>query len=273
MKIVVIGGGFAAQLFQLAVPEARLLDWRKTPPVNHMETRMGPQYLWEPIPGVPSESFPVTTLVDGQPPTPESILAYKKKIGKEDDGGNWGLQFQHESVGWESKLPVPTIEFGQTVRMVDLPGHTLGMADWKTIEYDILINTIPLPAFLDLMIVGPEFKEPFKSNAIFMTTIPKKFNDPKGMVLNYLSDPTVSCYRETRTPGYDFYEQLTPTSLAKKLLPGKIHAHPESELMLATMRLHDVHCFGRFATWRPDELAHETWHHIETWVSENGDKR
>jgi hypothetical protein len=81
MNIVVIGGGFVGQLVQLAIPEARILDWRKAAPANHLETRMGPQYLWEPIPGVPSESFAVTTLVDSEPPTPERILAYKKKIG------------------------------------------------------------------------------------------------------------------------------------------------------------------------------------------------
>jgi hypothetical protein len=273
MNIVVIGGGFVGQLIQLAVPSARVLDWRKTAPANHLETRMGPQYLWEPIPGVPSDSFPVTTLVDGNEPTTEAILAYKKKIGKEDDGGDWGLQFRHKTVGWTSNLPMPRVEYGRTVRMVDLGGHMLGMEDWTTISYDILINTIPLPAFLELMIVGPQFREGFKFDPIYMSQEPWMHDEEvePGMTLNYSSVPDDPCYRrttvETGHVRMTFNESLSPFPNSKKILPGKIHPNRESELLIATLATYDCFSFGRYATWQPDELAHQTWHDIVMWKS------
>jgi hypothetical protein len=273
MNIVVIGGGFVGQLIQLAVPSARVLDWRKTAPANHLETRMGPQYLWEPIPGVPSDSFPVTTLVDGQPPTPETILAYKKKIGKEEDGGDWGLQFQHKTVGWDSRLPVPRVEYGRTVRMVDLQDHMLGMEDWSTIKYDILINTIPLPAFLELMIVGPQYREGFRSDPIYMTQTPSLVEEEAvpGMTLDYCSRPDDACYRRTTVATgvarLEYAESLSPIPGSKKILPGKIHPNPESGVLIATIASYDCFSFGRFATWQPDELAHQTWHDIVMWKS------
>jgi hypothetical protein len=266
--VVVIGGGYVGQLIQLAMPSARLLDWRKTPPANHMDTRMGPQYLWEPIPLVESFSFPVTTLVDNQPPTPDSILTYKKKIGKEDDGGDWGLQFQHHSTGWHSKLPVPKVEYGRLVKGVDLSAHQLLLADDVFIDYDVLINTIPLDFFLKLCLIPPLVHHPWKNNPIFMVR-EKQSAGVDGMVLNYLSNPDQPFYRETKSDDQVFYETLDVDCVVgvshTKILPGKIHPHPESEDVLRALKLFDVHCFGRFATWRPDELAHETWKHITGW--------
>jgi hypothetical protein len=272
MKVVVIGGGFIGQLVQLVMPKARVLDWRKTPPQHHLETRMGPQYLWEPIrylDKIVSESFTVRTLVDGIAPTPESILAYKQKIGKLDDGGDWAAQFQPVMTGWSSALPVPRIEYGRTVKMVDLPAKKLGMEDFSMIDYDVLVNTIPMPSFLDMMIVGPEYREQFKSDPIYMA---KKDGCPPPpvdeMVLNYISHANDTHYRETSVGTTRFYETLVPPhgrDQYTKILPGKIHPHPESETILNALASYGVFCFGRFATWRPDELAHQSWEEIQTW--------
>jgi len=264
--VVVIGGGFVGQMIQLSIPRARLLDWRKTPPENHLETRIGPQYLWEPIPDVSSESFVVTTLVDGVPPTDASILAYKKKIGKEHDGGDWGLQFRHITTGWNSKLPVPRVEYGCHVEDVDLSGHTLYLRDARQIHYDILINTIPLDFFLKLCTVPPRVHSPWKQDAIYMAIrAHDRSADNPAMTLNYISDPAAPWYRITTSSGQEFLESLHPLSAAKKLPMGKIHTHPESEDVLRKLAVHDCYCFGRFATWRPDELAHGTWRFICNW--------
>lgn len=263
-KIVVIGGGFVGQLVQLLFPSARLLDNRKTAPQNHLETRMGPQYLWEPIPDVRSESFPVRTTVDGEEPTPASILAYKKKIGKENDGGDWGLQFRPQTTGWNSFLPIPRVEYGKEIVMVDLPGKTLGLRDFSTISYDILINTIPLPHFLGHLIVGPTYSEEFQHIPIYMRT-QGVFPTLIGMHLNYISSPAIPFYRATMSGAYAYYESITPQEDGRKISPGKLLPHKESERILTELAASDCFCFGRFATWRPDELAHETWRHIKTW--------
>ena len=263
--VVVIGGGYVGQLVQLRIPSVRILDWRKTPPTNHLETRMGPQYLWEPIPGVESISFPVRTLVDGKIPTYDSILAYKRKIGKQDDGGDWGEQFRYKTTGWHSALPVPRVEYNSHVRGVDLSAHSLLMDNDRIISYDLLVNTIPLDFFLNLCATSPRVHYPWKQNPIYMSTGVQGIPMEEGMILNYLSDPATPTYRETAVPGKMFYESLEPQPSAVKIMPGKIHPHQESEDVLRSLRMFDVYCFGRFATWRPDELAHETWKHIDAW--------
>jgi len=263
-SVVVIGGGFVGQLVQLAIPEARVLDWRKTAPVDHLETRVGPQYLWEPIDGVPSSAFLVTTLVDGLEPTDESILRYKTKIGKQSDGGNWGVQFQHEMLGWASQLPKPRVEYNQLVRMVDLRGHVLGMTD-SLIPYDILISTIPLPALLAMLITGPAYDiNGFKSDPIYMMDSDLD-ESVEGMTLNYISDSLDPWYRLTYAGVKKYAESLHPQLGCRRIVPGKIHPYSDNESILAQLELENCICFGRFATWRPDELAHQTWQQILAW--------
>jgi len=225
---------------------------------------VGPQYLWEPIPGVESYSFEVETLVDGAPPTPDSILAYKRKIGKEKDGGDWGLQFQHLSIGYHSQLPVPRVEYNRHVNGVDLSGHQLYMMDGATIEYDVLISTIPLDAFLRLCLIPPLVYTPWMQDRIYLRT--EELNGSyAGMRLNYISDPKSRWYRETLSANKMFYETLHQAPDVKPLPLGKIHPHPQNEDVLRSLKVFDTFCFGRFATWRPDELAHETWQHIQAW--------
>ena len=265
--VVVIGGGYVGQLVQLAMHSVRILDWRKKPPIDHLETRMGPQYLWEPIPGVESYSFPVMTLVDGRPPTGDAILAYKQKIGKEHDGGDWGLQFQHMMTGYHSQLPIPRIEYNRRVVSVDLANHRLLLSDDAVIDYDVLINTIPLNVFLSLCYIPPIVIDPWRHDVIHMRIEPLGRNVYDGMVLNYLSDPKDRYYRLTTWQAQAFAETLHPVpgDITRPLIPGKIHTHRESERVLKDLSVFDTFCFGRFATWRPDELAHETWKQIMAW--------
>lgn len=264
MRIVVIGGGFVGQLVQLAMPKARLLDWRKTPPANHLDTRIGPQYLWEPIPGVPSRQFEVTTLVDGMPPTPDRILAYKRKIGKQEDGGDWGLQFQHKMPGWHSQLPVPRVEYARQVVLINATDRYVELTSGGRITYDLLVSTIPLNALLPMLRPTITVTAPFKHDPIYMSVSPGQPVED-GMILDYISDPAVGCYRITRHGVNEFVESLVPDHGSRRLMPGKIHPHPRSEGILLELRQFDIYCFGRFATWRPDELAHQTWQDIDKW--------
>lgn len=264
-RVIVIGGGFVGQLVQLACPTAAVLDWRPRAPINHLETRVGPQYLWKPIPGVPSTEFEVTTLVDGMEPTPDRILAYKKKVGKEDDNGDWGLQFQHKMPGWNSALPVPRVEYGCHVILIDPINHELVIRGRRVETYDVLVSTIPMPVLVDLLVVPLELTDRFESNPIYMRT--EEFSTPQlntsGMTLNYISSEASPCYRTTAVGNKVFSESLKPLPSFDKIVPGKIHAHAKSEHVLKGLAEYDIYCYGRFATWRPDELAHQTWEHIE----------
>lgn len=264
MNVVVIGGGFVGQLVQWAIPEARILDWRNHAPVNHLETRIGPRYLWEPIPGVPSKSFEVVTTIDGSRATAESIYAYKKKVGKENDGGNWGIQFRHRTTGFSSQLPVPRIEFGKRVVEINHRKRGLLTGDAEVLTYDWLVNTIPLPALLDIF--GSVHTPFFKSEVIYMTRTKDDSVVRDVMHMNYISNPQTPIYRETITLQERFTESLVRTEpTALKIMPGKIFTYPGSEQLIAQLSSLRCQCFGRFGTWRPDELAHETWSHIVAW--------
>jgi hypothetical protein len=264
VNVVCLGAGFVGQLVQWSLSTTRLLDARPKKPVNHLDTRVGPQYLWEPIPGVSSISFPVTTKVDGAEPTEASILSYKKKIGKEYDGGDWGLQFQPRTVGWHSALPVPRVEYNRQVEQILVADQILFMADGSNIPYDLLINTIPLDLFLSLCDIPPIAHAPLKFDPIYLVTEENSVS-VEGMILNYIADPEDQYYRETKIGRRIFYESLHPLPESQRLVPGKIHPHSESEALIAALRLFNIHSFGRYATWRPDELAHETWRHITAW--------
>jgi len=262
MKVVVIGGGFVGQLVQLAIPDAVILDWRKVAPADHLGTRVGPQYLWEPIPGVPSREFNVRTTVDGCLATPDSIRAYKKKIGKEHDGGNWGLQFRPLTVGFHSQLPLPTIRFG--CRVTDVVERKVVVNGQEEVPFDWLISTIPLPALLNIL--GSHHASEFRSDPIYMLRRlrkPQMFDS--DLWLDYNSNPYDPVYRQTWTGGESFSESLSSVEGAFRIVPGKIHPHQGSETMVDSLRALRCQCFGRFGTWRPDELAHETWKHIQYW--------
>jgi hypothetical protein len=266
MKIVVIGGGFIGQLVQWAVPRAEVFDWRKVAPANHLETRIGPQYLWEPIPGMKTTEFEVETLVDGRPPEADRILRYKRKIGKESDGGNWGLQFTHKMKGYAPHLPVPRIKYAMTAKVVRAADGLVEMENGDIELFDTLVSTIPLPSFLKMLDFGDRYTLNFKFDPIFMR-VERATEFVNGMVLNYISNPQDPWYRITRAGHDTYFESLRPMPGCKKIIPGKIHAHPDTEKILATLAYYKIYCFGRFAAWRPDELAHETWQNIATWRS------
>jgi hypothetical protein len=268
MRVVVIGGGFVGQLVQLAVPSARILDARPTAPVDHLDTRVGPQYLWEPImhPLVASYSFSVTTLVDGMEPTADTILRYKKKIGKEHDGGDWGLQFQHKSRGWHSQLPVPRVEYDSKIVSVNTRPQHIELADGTRIAYDMLVSTIPLPALLHIL--NPQLVRPsesFNSKPIWMlSALLHRFMSE--MEMNYISDPEQPWYRVTTFHDHRYVESLHESTIAQRILPGKILPHPFANKFVRDLRAWDVYCFGRFGTWQPDELAHQSWIDIQQWA-------
>jgi len=212
--------------------------------------------------------------VDSCPPTRASILAYKKKIGKEQDGGDWGLQFQPKMVGWRSELPVPRVEYNRQVTKILVTERSLLFRDGSRIDYDLLLSTIPLPAFIALCDVPPLVHTPFRSDPIHMLS--EKDNVPvRGMIFNYISRPEVPFYRETYVEDRIYYESLTEITATKFkhsdpviLNPGKIHPHAESERIVKGLQHFGIHCFGRYGTWRPDELAHQTWQQIAAWRME-----
>jgi hypothetical protein len=273
VNVVVIGGGISGHLMKLRVPNSIVMDARQA--ATPMTRQYGGNYLWEPLRDIECRSFTVFTTVDGQPPEEGLVSAYKAKIGKGLDD-NWRDQFRPEVTGYEIvKWPTKIdIVYGCAVQSIDLVRHLVnlqydGMP--QTTEYDMLVSTIPLPTLLEM--TGSPYA-PFRSAPIHVTTTAIPLDAPRrngAWVVNYISDPNVPAYRTTDRDGARHYETLTATGIpTKKIMPGKIWPHAKKTEYLKALADHDVFCFGRFASWSPEELVHETDKAILTWVRETG---
>lgn len=267
-RVVVIGGGFIGQLVKFVVPGARVLDWRpKTADAERHQVRyFGAHYLWEPLAGIECREFPVRTMVDGAPATPDRIRAYKEKVGKVSDMGDWGLQFQPQSTGYEIvRMPDCPVEYSKHVTHVDLKDRRLTLRD-ETIDYDLLVSTIPMYAFLALC-QRPEPTGQLQFAPIHVGIEPAATDRDGGLEINYISDPLTGIYRVTKRSGQRHYESLAPIDGMRTNLirPGKIYPHPDAVSVVNWLRMRGVYCFGRFATWNHDELAHQTYRDICAW--------
>lgn len=270
-RIIIIGGGFNGQLLHTLFPDARVFDWRPAPPdINAQPRQFGPQYLWEPLPGLESacESFPVVTHVDGRMATDDSVLAYKRKVGKEQDAGDWRTQFQASMTGWSVRLPASRVEYGRRIVSIDRVSRKLSMAGGDEVPYDLLVSTIPLYALLSLAgIPRPDGDLQFKP--IYVASEP--WSPVHGMYVNYISDPETPIYRVTYRDAARHRESLVATdTVAIKITPGKIYNHGLVPTLLSMLKAYGIFTFGRFASWHPDELAHETFRQAHKWKVEHG---
>jgi hypothetical protein len=260
MRIVIIGGGFLGQLLHTLWPTARVFDWRPRAPVA-LARQYGPQYLWTPVGTLPHREFTVYTSVDGKVPTEESILAYKHKVGKEHDNSDWRAQFVQVMPGYECALPPNRVEYGRRIIHINWDTHRLNMADSRSEPYDALISTVPLDSLLSMCGFKQVEDNRLKSRPIYLATEASPTPTHGNMFVDYVADPGTAVYRRTGRDDQVHVESLhfqahLPTV---KILPGKIYPHPDVEALLVRLRLIDIYCLGRFGTWSPDELAHETY--------------
>jgi hypothetical protein len=85
--------------------------------------------------------------------------------------------------------------------------------------------------------------------------------------VNYLTDPRIPAYRYCDRPnGERHWEGLSNLGGVpnKKLVPGKIHdidPNTRKDIMFM-LQCCNIFCFGRYATWRSNELVHQTWKDI-----------
>lgn len=275
MKIIIIGGGFLGQLLHVFFPRARVFDWRPSAPSGLASRELGPQYLWEEIPELPCKWFDVHTTVDGCDATPDSILAYKRKVGKEHDDGDWCAQFAPHMIGWNCTMPEPRVEYNKRILQVRADRRTLSMADGSVESFDLLLSTIPLPSMLSMCGWTEHLRE-FKSCPIHLKYRATTFQvHDSSMHVDYRSRLDSPVYRETLRNGRLFLESLqpfgyTPNASTTKILPGKIYANPFARRFTQQLSYNGIHCYGRFSTWTPDELAHETLRAVRTFKQAQG---
>lgn len=274
-RIVVVGGGITGRLVGFRNPGAVILDWGPPPRNDRLTRNYGTNYLWEPLLDIPCRAFSVVTHVDGRVPTGASIAAYKLKVNKVGDGGDWSRQFQHETIGYEiDEMPQIPIFYQRRIVEIDPVRHRVIDGAGFIHTYDKLVSTIPLPSLLDLvaeqLVTSPSMWK-FRSDPVYVKIGPRPPDAPYPedvLYVNYLSNPDVPPYRVCDRFGERHWEGLTDMGLAptKLLKPGKIHPYPHTETWRKLLATHEIYCFGRYATWRPDELVHETYREIVQWT-------
>lgn len=273
VKVAVIGGGITGRLVQFVVPSAVIYDWKPFPTGKPTLTRQwGTNYLWRPLDGIPCKEFRVVTRINGLTPTLDLVRAYKQKIHKQDDLDNWELQFQPEQTGFEFlELPPSHIQYDHRIVSIDRLSHTIHFAKQGTVQYDVLISSIPLYSLLSLLGM-PEPSGRLRFKPIFYRVMRRPPDAPfpsSVMYVNYLTDPTIAPYRFCDREGERHYESIVPFDgpSSKRIIPGKIYAHPSVPDVLDQLEEFDIFTFGRFGSWAPDELVHETYDRIREWAA------
>lgn len=279
-RVVVIGGGITGRLFQFLVPSAEVFDWG--PPPQRLTRQYGANYLWEPLEGLECRPFTVVTHVDGAAPTITSVARYKVKIGKgyETPVDLMRSQFREEMTGYDLvTVPESRVQYNCRAVEINLSGRRVIWSDGRITPYDILVSTIPLYALINLMshdlleVPKDVWTKAFQFQPIFVkvTQRPPDARYPEDVLyVNYLSDPAVDPYRLCDRFGERHYEGLTNMGVlpSKRLVPGKIHPLPDEVVreLAPWLRTHDIHCFGRFGAWAPDELVHQTYRRMQTFA-------
>lgn len=271
VKIAVIGGGITGRLVQVQVPSATVYDWNPLKrDVRPLTRSYGANYLWRPLPGLDCKVFQVRTEIDGKVPDFNAVKAYKDKIGRSGDVEGWEQQFQHIQDGYDFlSFPEGRIEFDHRVVMIDRLKHTLTFAKQGQVTYDVLVSTIPLYTLLSMLDMDePMGRLAFKPIYFRVTRRPPDAPYPSGvMYVNYLTDPTIGPYRFCDRNGERHYESIVPYEglPTKRFSPGKIYPHAGVPDTLDVLEGFNIYTFGRFASWAPNELVHQTFDRITDW--------
>lgn len=272
VPIAVIGGGITGQLVQHLIPDAEVYDWMPSRQPLSLVRSFGANYLWRPLDGLPWKSFPVVTTVDGEPPTFDNVAKYKLKIGKTGDITGWERQFQHTMTGYDFvSLPTSRVSYDHRIVEIDRVARTLTFANQPVIKYETLVSTIPLYSLLSLMGM-PEPRGRLRHKPIFFKITPRPPDAPHPvdtLYVNYISNPDIAPYRFTDRFGERHYESIIPypdsATKVRRYAPGKIYPHADVPELLDVLSSLGIVTFGRFGSWNPDELVHETWDRIVEW--------
>lgn len=270
VHLAVIGGGTVARLFQHQCAEAVLFDWQSFRPQAAQTRDNGANYLWEPIPGLPYKEFEVITHVDGATATEASVRRYKDKIHKTGDLDGWERQFTPRMKGYDFIEPIQaTIRWEHRIEYIERSKQILHFHDKAPVQYDILVSTIPLYALLNMVGI-PQPTGQLQAKPIYIKVIARPPDAPmprEVVYVNYLSDPAVHPYRFCDRFGERHFEAITPYERmhTKRIIPGKIYPHAMVPEVLDLLEGYNIYTFGRWGSWAPDELIHESWHRMTAW--------
>jgi hypothetical protein len=268
-ELLILGGGFVGQLIHTVFPHGTVLDWRAAP--RNGETMVqnrsfGPQYLWQPLEGFDCTPFKIFTTVDGAFARPENVARYKAKVGKGHET-DWGMQFETVTTGYDIAMPDVPVSYGHRATHIDVASRTVYFDGQPPRVYSRLFSTIPLYALFELL-GHVDIAQDFSYAPIFVASGYDQRRPSNGsMWVDYRSQPADPVYRVTSRHGTMHEEALQPLAprSCRRIIPGKLYPHAHVAAMHAVLASYNIFCFGRYATWDGDELAHQTYDKIRSW--------
>lgn len=277
---LVLGGGLIGHLVGVLFPDAVIMDRRPIPAEGMNVTHQpGAHYLWAPLRDLENTRIHVITRVDGAPATPAAIAAYKAKVmepmpsATRDNGEpSYRLaQFTPEMDGWRATLPPVRVWWDQIVTSIDPENHLVTCEPGVYYRYERLINTIPLNALLRLMTAWPQLE--LVNRPVWIASlsyVPFDFVAMDTLYVNYITDPVLPWYRETHQCNGSVQRESLHAYISGmfRVLPGKLVAHPGVPSTIKELRTWDIHTFGHYGTWDPDELTHHTWTKLQSFAKE-----
>jgi hypothetical protein len=250
-RIVVLGAGIAGRMAKILFPEAVVLEGKGRSDIYTSE--LGVCISIVPIPELQNDQYVRFITIDNQKPTLELIEKYKRKIAREG-GMTYGdyRQFEPEQVVFKQELPKNLdIKFEARVSRIELSRKFLFIGAEK-IEYDYLINTIPLMDLVRLSDLFEYFREAassfFMHRPIYLVRSPAVTSD-KVIRENYITDLDTPMYRENYFDGLRNQESLFKIEKAFKIYPGKIYPNSGVNQILDDFSSYNVFCAGRYAQW------------------------
>lgn len=279
MKIVVLGGGATGRLVKMLRPDAAIFESLLK---SRLTRDFGCNYLWEPISGIESHPGKVFTTIDGDEPTDKAIVAYKHKIGKPHDVETWQqrqlllhYQFKPEQdCHIVDNFPPVEAKYGAKACAIDPHEKTIsfGTPPYKTVSYDLLVSTIPMPVFIQLSMefraTAFDYGTHLRHKPIYVKVEDDDATIADVIHVDYLTGGSV--YRVTYRSGQRHLETLEPFTGWHRIYPGKIMPCYGAQKLKDKLAEWDIYTFGRFGSWNPDELLHETYGGIERWSKQIG---
>lgn len=279
MNIVILGGGITGQLAKLVFgDEAEVFDSVLGP--RPLTRSFGANYLYERVGedlGLKHREFRVSTTIDGTEATIDSIARYKRKVGKEYElimcsPSELNQQFRPHTTGYDFvDFPTVPVHYNWRMESIDIDKRVITFVGGSTAPYQYLFSTIPLPFLLKALTspkVIPEgvLNLPMKYSPIYVCREPNPTASSPNIAVNYVSLAMYPYYRWCDRDGFRHYESIVPLTDVKvdTIYPGKIHDPSiyHRKQVMQYLRTFHIHCFGRFASWRSNELVHHTYHQL-----------